>query len=169
MSRGVETSKGDLPFSDRGGLSIRNWLDALANICDFAFALLRQSPRLVHIGSAPGPSFAKHGLMALIARLLGRLVVLQMHCSVGSLIPLRRTLWQGFVMFVLSAGRWHSHTIARMGCPPSVFALGADSICAQTRLTQVAMAICRDPALLEKNTCSSCTWAISDTKRDASI
>lgn len=97
----VETSGGRLSFSERGGFKIANWLNASANVYGFVVALLRVRPDVVHIDTAQGASFAKHSAMALIARIMGVIAVMQIHCSIGRLIPDRNTLWKRYVLFIL--------------------------------------------------------------------
>jgi glycosyltransferase involved in cell wall biosynthesis len=100
--RTIETSQGALPFDKRGQLKLVNWLDALTNVLAFWRSLRRERPEIVHIGSADGPSLAKHGLMALIARITGTPVIMQLHFSIERLVPNKASLWRRYVMFVLN-------------------------------------------------------------------
>lgn len=97
----IETSQGNLEFSERGGTGFRNWMNAIANVFFFVQALFQNRPTLVHIGTTYQASFAKHSLMALFARLFGVKVVLQIHCSMARLIPDRNNWWRRYVLFIL--------------------------------------------------------------------
>jgi glycosyltransferase involved in cell wall biosynthesis len=98
----VETSQGSLTFDQRGQLKANNWLNALANVWFFWRSLRSERPGVVHIGSANGPSFAKHGLMALLACATGTPVVMQLHFSLERLIPEPvNRFWRYYVLFVL--------------------------------------------------------------------
>lgn len=98
----VETSRGTLNFSQRGGWKFSNWLNAFANVIYFVIALVSQKIDVVHIATTYDASFAKHSLMALFARLWRTQVVIQIHCSFDRLIPKRNTLWRKYILFVLA-------------------------------------------------------------------
>lgn len=99
--RVVETSQGRMSFSQRGALGIATVLNALQSIRAFWGTLQRERPQLVHIDSAYGTSFLKHGIMALVAHWMHVVVVLQLHCSITRLLPAQRGLWRRYVLMVL--------------------------------------------------------------------
>ena len=72
--RVVETSQGNLSFSQRGKFRLVNVFDVLKNTGRFMLALRFRS-HVVDIGSSCGASFIIHGIMALLARLVGVVVV----------------------------------------------------------------------------------------------
>lgn len=97
----LETSKGSLQSGDRGKWKFANWVNALANILRFLSALVSIRPDLVHIGTAYGASFAKHGVMVCIARLFCIPVILQPHCSFYKLVPSEQGVWRRYALFIL--------------------------------------------------------------------
>ncbi len=87
-------------FSGSGQLSCANLASALRYYTRFTVLLLRVRPKVAHIATACGLSFAKQGLAVLIARALGAQVVLAPHFSLGRLFVGGR-LWQAYVWVVL--------------------------------------------------------------------
>jgi glycosyltransferase involved in cell wall biosynthesis len=95
----IETSKGGLAFSERGGRKIANLINAGENIFRFIATVLKVKPDIVYLGTASGLSLLKHGGMALIARLLGFKVIVQFHFSYSKLNM--RGLVGGFIQWVI--------------------------------------------------------------------
>jgi len=99
----IETSKGNFRFSERGGFKFSNAANALVNLLSFIKALRFFRPDVVHIGTAYGPSFIKHGLMALAARLADCVVIMQFHCHLEKLYPTKSSFLNRFFLMVT---RW---------------------------------------------------------------
>ena len=97
----VDTSVGNLSFSKRGRWGFNNLANSVLNICNFVRELLKQRPDIVHIVTAHGVSFYKHGLMALAARLAGSKVVLHPHCSISQIVTPSDSFYRRFCLFVL--------------------------------------------------------------------
>lgn len=98
----VETQDGRKSYAQTSRPNARNMLVGLGHLLRFVHALLRTRPDVVHIATSYGGSLAKHGLMALIARLFRRKVILAPHCSLSRFLPGRESPWRRFVTLVLS-------------------------------------------------------------------
>lgn len=96
----VETSKGGERTSSRGGWGFRDARSALQNIYVFIMCYLHIRPDVVHITTAQMPSILKHGIMLLIAKILGAKVILHIHCSVSAMFPLNGGALNRFSTFV---------------------------------------------------------------------
>ncbi len=97
--RFVETSAWR-PFTRAGYWSLENIISALTMMLQFKWALLRNLPDVVNIGSAHAGSFMKHSLMVLLSRLWRRKVVIMLHCGYRALL-VEAGRWQRYVLFIL--------------------------------------------------------------------
>lgn len=97
----VETSKGNFVFSERGVPTLVNFINAGENIIRFTRTLMAVKPDIVHLGTASGWSLLKHGVMALIARLLHYKVIIQFHFSFSKLKS--SGILSNFVMWVIDS------------------------------------------------------------------
>lgn len=97
----VETSQGALAYNQRGQWRLQNALNAAQNIVRFTVALIREKPDLVHIATTYNPSFAKNSVMVLVARLFGKRVILQPHCSLSRFLPAAGSLSRAYTLFIL--------------------------------------------------------------------
>lgn len=101
----VETSSGNLKFSERGSNTLSNYFNALLNIFYFTKSLIINRPQLVDIGTADGYSLLKHSFMGWLAHVYGAKVVFQFHFSfsrfltsgiVGKIIMMLLSVADGF-------------------------------------------------------------------------
>ena len=102
----VETSPGSCAFSQRGKWGVRSIVAAVTGLVNFTWALGRFRPRIIHLSTAHGLSFLKHGFMVLVARCSPARVVLQLHCGRDALMRrdderLAGRLFRAYVRFVL--------------------------------------------------------------------
>lgn len=97
----VETSQGGMAYNERGLWKLQNVFNAAGNIARFTIALVRERPDLVHIATTYNPSFAKNSVMVLVARLFGKKVVLQPHCSLARFLPAAGSLSRAYTLFIL--------------------------------------------------------------------
>jgi glycosyltransferase involved in cell wall biosynthesis len=84
-----------------GNFGAHNFLPALAMIGRFWRALVKNNPDIIHIGTAHLGSFLKHSVMILIGRLMGKKVIVMLHCGYKVLLP-ESGVWRRFVLFILS-------------------------------------------------------------------
>jgi len=96
----VETSGASRKFSERGLWNLSNLLDALKNTWRFYQKLRAIRPEIIHIITAFGPSFLKHGFMSLIARSMGMKTIIHPRCSIKKILPENAPFWRKFVFFV---------------------------------------------------------------------
>jgi len=97
----VETSGGKLQVGERGRWRISNLFNALGNILSFISAIIKTKPDLVHITTAYGASFVKHGIMVMIARSVGLRVILQPHCALSKVLRADSRFWRDLALFIL--------------------------------------------------------------------
>ena len=97
----VDTSMGNLSFSKRGQWQLKNLVNSFQNFFNFVREFRKQRPDIVHIVTADGASFYKHGLISLFARLAGAKVVLHPHCSLSRIITPTDSFYRRFCLFVL--------------------------------------------------------------------
>ena len=95
----VETSAGR-SFDKAGYFGIQNVLLALAMAARFLFFLIKINPDIIHIGTAHAGSFLKHSVMVLLGRLVGKKVIIMLHCGYKALLP-ESGLWRRYVLFIL--------------------------------------------------------------------
>jgi glycosyltransferase involved in cell wall biosynthesis len=97
----VDTSEGGLAFSERGNWSFKNYCNSLTNIIRFTATLLKSSPDIVDIATAYNPSFYKNSVLITLARILGKKVVVQPHCSYKRFLPDPNSFSGRYIVFIL--------------------------------------------------------------------
>jgi glycosyltransferase involved in cell wall biosynthesis len=90
----------------------------------FTKAVIKHRPKLTHIATAFGLSFAKHGVCVIIARLFGSRVLLHPHCGFPALYINRPRWWQWFFRWIIRrtngvvtlSREWNQLTAVVPGC-----------------------------------------------------
>jgi glycosyltransferase involved in cell wall biosynthesis len=97
----IDTSSRQRPGSETGSWSFLNLVSAIGDCVRFARAVVFYRPEICHIATAYGLSFLKHSVCIVIARLLGKKVLLHPHCSFYFLYERRGKTWQWFVRKII--------------------------------------------------------------------
>lgn len=100
--RFVQSSSQKRSFAESGKFSLSNLTSAAVDISRFSRAVISFRPEVVHIATAYGQSFLKHGVCAAIARIFGCRVLLHPHCSFSVLYTQRPEWWKSLVRRVFS-------------------------------------------------------------------
>jgi glycosyltransferase involved in cell wall biosynthesis len=97
----VQTSSQKRELSGSGRATFSNLIAAFRDCARFTQALVNFHPTIVHIGTAFGLSFLKHSYCVLVARILGKRVLLHPHCSLSVLYQERSKIWRWFFRNVI--------------------------------------------------------------------
>ena len=97
----VQTSSQKRKLSNTGKASISNIISAIKDCARFTWAIITSRPQIVHISTAVGLSFVKNAYCVLIARLLGKRVLLHPHCSLSAIYHERPKWWQWYFRQVI--------------------------------------------------------------------
>jgi glycosyltransferase involved in cell wall biosynthesis len=99
--RFIDTSLRRRPGSETGKWSFSNLMSAIGDCLRFTRAVIIYRPQICHIATSVGLSFLKHSVCVVIARVLGRKVLLHPHCSFYFFYERQGKVWQWFVRKVV--------------------------------------------------------------------